>query len=222
MEYLGILIIVQTEYHKANSRALFEMKEVKRKCQLSTDKDVFINNELMKIDYRVSAVGHYYIACNYFWGNTWYGIRNEIARYYLSHGDLFAEPEQGITTDVYRFLFAFCMERELLKMKTAPGPQQENQIVDEAIQSYEKAVSAGLLTKTKTGYKRNGITKAQLAYFLGRIHVPDAAGKDGRVFPETELNTLFGERRLGQTLRELLDNKTGKPRGHGIIDTLFK
>jgi len=100
-----------------------------------------------------------------------------------------------------------------------------NKEQDEAIIYYEVAVSAGVLERTGAGYNKcKGITKAQLAYFLGRIHTPDATGKDGRVFPETALNALFGETRLGQALRRLADNKNGggKPRGYERIDNILK
>ena len=220
MDYFEVINIVQNEYLKANNKAKFEITEVKRKCLLSTDKEAFINNELMGIDYKKSAFGYYYIACNYFCGSTWLDMRDEITRYYLGHTDIFTD-QRRIESDVYTFLFAFCLERELQQLKAAPEPQQKRQNVDEATPYYEKAVSVGLLEKVGTGYKRKGITKAQLAYFLGRVHTPDATGKDGKTFPETELNVLFGEKRLGQTLRELIDNKSGKPRGYKIIDALF-
>lgn len=113
---------------------------------------------------------------------------------------------------------------ELEKRVKETIPDSLNKEQDEAIIYYEVAVSAGVLERTVTGYRRKGILKAQLAYFLGRIHTPDATGKDGRVFPETALNALFGETRLGQALRRLADNKNGggKPRGYERIDNILK
>jgi hypothetical protein len=101
-----------------------------------------------------------------------------------------------------------------------------NKEQDEAIKYYEMAISMGVLERTGTGYKRKDkeITKAQLAYFLREIHKPDVTGKDGKAFPETELNNLFGERRLGEAVRKLAENKhgNGKPRGYKKIDEILE
>lgn len=105
-------------------------------------------------------------------------------------------------------------------------PQQERPTVeasDEGTKYYQKAIEAGIIERDGDGYKKKGITKAQLAYFLQKIFTPDATGSDGRVFPETMLNELFKEKRLGEAVRKLADNKKtgGKPRGYQIIDILF-
>ena len=108
-------------------------------------------------------------------------------------------------------------------------PQQERPTVeasDEGTKYYQKAIEAGIIERDGDGYKRKGITKAQLAYFLQRVYTPDATGRDGRVFPETMLNELFKERRLGEAVRKLKDVKKmgggGKPRGYQKIDILFE
>lgn len=124
MDYLEVINIVQNEYLKANNRAKFEITEVKRKCLLSTDKEAFINNELMGIDYKKSAFGYYYIACNYFCGSTWLEMRDVITQYYINHTDLFTD-QSCIESDVYTFLFAFCLERELQQLKAAPEPPEK-------------------------------------------------------------------------------------------------
>lgn len=94
---------------------------------------------------------------------------------------------------------------------------------DEGVKYYKKAIEAGIIERDGDGYKKKGITKAQLAYFLQKIFTPDATGSDGRVFPETMLNELFKEKRLGEAVRKLADNKKtgGKPRGYQKIDILF-
>lgn len=106
-------------------------------------------------------------------------------------------------------------------------PQQERPTVEasgEGAEYYQKAIEAGIIERDGDGYKKKGITKAQLAYFLQRVFTPDATGRDGRVFPETRLNELFKEKRLGEAVRKLADNKKtgGKPRGYKKIDILFE
>jgi hypothetical protein len=94
---------------------------------------------------------------------------------------------------------------------------------DRAKEVFGKAIEKGLIVVFDNGLKKQGISKAQLAYMLQRIYIPDATGADGKQFPETALNSLFGESRLGEALRKLADNKNtnGKPRGYKIIDELF-
>jgi len=90
---------------------------------------------------------------------------------------------------------------------------------DEAIERFDRAEKAGIILRTATGYEKNNITKAQLAYFLQRIYQADP--QSGKQFPETKLNNLFGESRLGKAAGKLVDNNSGKPRGYNIIDDLF-
>lgn len=92
---------------------------------------------------------------------------------------------------------------------------------DEAIKRFERAEKAGIIVRTATGYRKKGITKAQLAYFLQRIFQPDS--QSGAQFPDAELSKLFEENRLGKAAAQLIDNKNdgGKPRGYKIIDNLF-
>lgn len=90
---------------------------------------------------------------------------------------------------------------------------------DEAIKRFERAEKAGIIVRTATGYKKNNITKAQLAYFLQRIYQADT--QSGAQFPDAELSNLFGDNRLGKAAGKLVDNNSGKPRGYKIIDDLF-
>lgn len=90
---------------------------------------------------------------------------------------------------------------------------------DEAIKRFERAEKAGIIGRTATGYKKNNITKAQLAYFLQRIYQADP--QSGAQFPDAELSNLFGDSRLGKAAGKLVDNNSGKPRGYKIIDDLF-
>ena len=94
---------------------------------------------------------------------------------------------------------------------------------DRAKEVFGKAIEKGLIVVFGNGLKKQGISKAQLAYMLQRIYIPDATGADGKQFPETALNGLFDESRLGEALRKLADNKNtnGKPRGYQVIDGLF-
>lgn len=91
---------------------------------------------------------------------------------------------------------------------------------DEAIKRFARAEQEGVIERTQTGYRKKGITKAQLAYFLRKTYQAEA--KSGAQFPETELNRLFAESRLGKAVSQLADNNGGgKPRGYQIIDALF-
>ena len=92
---------------------------------------------------------------------------------------------------------------------------------DEAIKRFERAEKAGLIVRMATGYRKNGITKAQLAYFLKRIYQSDTLSVSQ--FPDGALSKLFEESRLGKAAAQLIDNKNdgGKPRGYKIIDNLF-
>ena len=92
---------------------------------------------------------------------------------------------------------------------------------DEAIKRFERAEEAGIIVRIATGYRKKGITKAQLAYFLQRIYQADS--QSGAKFPDARLSNLFGENRLGKAVAQLIDNKNdgGKPRGYKVIDGLF-
>ena len=64
-----------------------------------------------------------------------------------------------------------------------------------------------------------GQTKAKLAYFLFMVFCKDDEGKDnGLKFPESALNKLFGEDRLGKARTQLVNNKK---QGYEDIDSLF-
>lgn len=86
-----------------------------------------------------------------------------------------------------------------------------------------KAIEVGLIEMDGdrlkwTITKRGG--KVRLAYFLFRVYCQDDADKDnGSPFPETALNILFGESRLGHSLSQIANNKSMK---YGDIDKLFK
>ena len=87
-----------------------------------------------------------------------------------------------------------------------------------------KAEQRGWITITENGYewhdynRENGRgAKARLAYMLQKIYCP----KMTEEFPETQLNRLFGEKRLGETCRKLNLNKKNAPRHYEEIDDLF-
>lgn len=80
------------------------------------------------------------------------------------------------------------------------------------------AIEKGFITPTD-GILKWRLTKAKLAYFLSRVFLKDDEGKDnGLKFPESALNRLFGEDRLGKALSQLIYNKK---RGYEDIDRLF-
>lgn len=96
---------------------------------------------------------------------------------------------------------------------------------ERALKYFPKAIEANIITKTDTGYSIGSAikTKALLAYFLELVFCRDNTGKDnGNDFPETDLNTLFGESRLGKARGQYASNKSGKPKGYKIIDKIFE
>ena len=95
---------------------------------------------------------------------------------------------------------------------------------DRAKKYFAKALDAGIIERSKDGgYRKVGITKAQLGYFLERIYKPDAKGEDGNKLPEAELNKLFRENRLGRAIDQYHGNVNGdgRPKGYKKIDVLF-
>ena len=90
---------------------------------------------------------------------------------------------------------------------------------DEAIKRFERAEKAGIIERTQTGYRKKGITKAMLAYFLQKVYLLGSRASD--LFPDRELSSLFGESRLGAAVTALVNNRDGRPKGHKQIDDLF-
>ena len=90
---------------------------------------------------------------------------------------------------------------------------------DEAIKRFERAEKAGIIERTQTGYRKKGITKAMLAYFLQKVYLQGSRASD--LFPDRELSSLFGESRLGAAVTALVNNRDGRPKGHKQIDDLF-
>lgn len=90
---------------------------------------------------------------------------------------------------------------------------------DEAIKRFERAEKAGIIERTQTGYRKKGISKAMLAYFLQKVFLQDSRAND--LFPDKELSTIFNESRLGAAVTSLMNNKNGKPKGYKQIDDLF-
>jgi hypothetical protein len=90
---------------------------------------------------------------------------------------------------------------------------------------FKKATEKGLIEETPHGYKWNDTSKARLAYMCERLYCRDEDNNDnGKPFPETALNTLFGVTRLGKTRFQYSGNKNsnGKPKGYKTIDRLFE
>lgn len=83
----------------------------------------------------------------------------------------------------------------------------------------QKGIDLGYWIKNENGYNRTEkITKAQLAYFLSHFKNEDGT------FPDKKYSLMFNETRLGKSLSQLMDNKTGngKPRGYSVIDNLLE
>ena len=102
---------------------------------------------------------------------------------------------------------------------------------DEAVKTFEKAVTAGLMERQGNGYKWNK-SNALLAYMCGRLYCGDCIEIDKytgqpkykrdktEFFPEKALCTLFGVKNLGQTRRQVADQQN-PPTGYKDIDRLF-
>lgn len=96
---------------------------------------------------------------------------------------------------------------------------------DRAQKYFSKAIEAGVIVQKGEKYQKRDISKAQLAYFLDLVFCRNNDGKyNHKNFPDKQLSNLFKESRLGQTLRQCIDNKNtdGKPKGYETIDELFK
>ena len=80
------------------------------------------------------------------------------------------------------------------------------------------AIEKGFIASTDSILKWK-LSKARLAYFLFRVFCKDDEGKDnGLKFPESALNKLFGEDRLGKARTQLVNNIK---QGYEDIDSLF-
>lgn len=94
---------------------------------------------------------------------------------------------------------------------------------DRARKYIKKAIENGLIEVVNdelswTITKKGG--KVRLAYFLFRVYCQDCNNKDNNLsFPETALNTLFRESRLGHSLSQIANNKK---QGYPEIDRLFE
>lgn len=84
---------------------------------------------------------------------------------------------------------------------------------------FAKAIEAGLMQETETGYKwlYNGGSKASLAYFLQKVFNPDGT----QTTPFKKLETLFNVSRLAAATYKLLCCKNMQKRKGGI-DKLFE
>lgn len=85
---------------------------------------------------------------------------------------------------------------------------------------FGKALEAGLIAKTSTGYKWTMTAgrgaKVQLAYFCSRVFCPGGTG----AFPENAIDLLFGVSRIGAALTQAYNAKPQKWRPR--IDSIFE
>ncbi len=96
---------------------------------------------------------------------------------------------------------------------------------------FTKAIKEGYIEEVDGHYKRKNMSKALLTYMCGRIYCGDKskrigetteyAWKQGKgIFPETDLNKLFGENGLAQARYNRVG--TAVPLGFEAIDKLFE
>ncbi len=116
---------------------------------------------------------------------------------------------------------------DLLSNKTSdeqlPGATAQPDIMTDRAKTYfKKAIQAGFMEKTESGYKwtfegRKG-ARAALSYFIMKIYSPDP--KDKKTIPFRAMENLFGVKRLDSALRAALE--TVKPQAwRQMIDGLF-
>lgn len=197
-------------------------------------------------DIMMEANGKVERCLGYFWGIR-QQYTNRLAALLLSYGInlLRLQDVTGayLTNDID--LTAICnyspyngsfklAQRDFERLHTGGKPQQtetglylpvELQKYKEAVDTpkakicFAVAISKGLIEQTERGYRKcNGISKAQLAYFLQNVYV-DA--RNGGIFPDTALNKLFGETGLKQAANKIADSNTGKPRGAKLVEKIL-
>lgn len=115
------------------------------------------------------------------------------------------------------------LEQWLNDNKENSSLNTQNIIKTERAKKYfAKAEEIGYLERTNTGYKSKFKTKVLLAYFLELVFCRDDNNKDNsQNFPETALNELFQEKRLGKYRGQIYNNANGKPKGYEIVDKIF-
>ena len=82
------------------------------------------------------------------------------------------------------------------------GQEKKDQLTDREKHYYQKAVEAGCMERTDTGYKWKE-SKARLAYFVQKIFSPRGTG----VIPFKRLEALFGVKHLAQSLNNVNNTK---------------
>lgn len=125
---------------------------------------------------------------------------------------------------------------ERFKKEESYNSYNSNLILDPELEKgkiyFEKAIKNKLIEKTKDGLKWIGISKALLAYFLGKIYCGDKTYKDyvtdyvmiklnPTFLPDTKLSKLFGlEKSIGRSRSQLKGKRA--PGGYEKVDTLFQ
>ena len=117
----------------------------------------------------------------------------------------------------------------IIELSQDPGSLLPNELkTDRAIKAFDKAIEISLIEVTDERFKFNG-SNALLAAFCGVIYCNDEAkrsyGSDKReykrsqdaIFPESNLNKLFGVKNLGQSRLQLQYIPTGYEKIEVII-----
>lgn len=113
------------------------------------------------------------------------------------------------TIDINRLTFIYNWFNKIGKEDNGELPDGLN--TDRARKYFKRAVEAGFMEKTDTGYKwifSKGL-KVALGYFVEKIYCPK--GKER--LPETELNKLFGVSRIGSAISQRMNAKKKLNRG---------
>ena len=105
------------------------------------------------------------------------------------------------------------------KQGNQPKPSQEPS-TERARKAFAKAVEAGYIEKTATGYRwlYNGGSKASLSYFVVQVYNPDGAG----ITPYKALDELFGVSRLDSAYNKAVLETKQEQKWREPIDELLK
>lgn len=148
---------------------------------------------------------------------------DEALLYPLLYQEALLELEEMRVSDKHKKLAKGHLERFMKEWENARKdetvkPQQASQSVltDRAKKYFQRAIEAGYMTETKTGYKWNGET-VRWGYFIKCVYDP----KNNSPIPQKALEALFDKRRLDSPLRQIWLWKKPPKWVEEMDDTLF-
>jgi hypothetical protein len=105
-------------------------------------------------------------------------------------------------------------------LSTVTAKPAQEPSTERARKAFAKAVEAGYIEKTATGYRwlYNGGSKASLSYFVVQVYNPDGAG----ITPYKALDELFGVSRLDSAYNKAVLETKQEQKWREPIDELLK